>query len=738
MFLTLLFSLAAPGDFEERVLPLLRARCFECHSGAQPKGELALDAWRDESTARAEAETWKLVRARVTAGEMPPRKKERLAPAELDALVDWIDSVSGAGKPPGRTVLRRLNRREYENSVRDLFGVDFDGRERLPADDVGAGFDVLGSVLSLPDSALEKYVRAAEEIAALAVIPEDPGHAPRQRCGPARLQGGTKEATGKLLALYSNGELSCELTLPRAGEYVLRARAFGVQAGPDPARMALLAGTQEVGRFDVVALRAQPGVYEAQFRGAVGLQRFSAAFLNDYYKPEDPDPKQRDRNLFVEWIEVEGPLDAVPMSPFQRAELDGPSAMSLESTLQRCASRIWRRPASREQVAELLAQSSPQDAPLLRARAALVGMLTSPRFLFRLEPDPAGLGAGSVRRLDGYELAARLSYFLWSSTPDAQLLEQAASGALAADATLEREFARMLEDPRSNELARGFALQWLELEPLARAAPDPARFPRFDEGLRASMRAETIAFFDALLREQRPVAQLVDADFSFVDERLAQLYGIPGVRGPELRRVRVDREQRGGLLGQASVLTVTSNPTRTSPVKRGKWILEVLLDAPPPPPPPGVGALDETTQAHADASLRARLELHRAKPECAVCHERLDPLGLALENYDPVGAWREKEGVHAIDASGVLPDGKKIQGRAGLVGSLLEGEALLRSLARQLMVYALGRELGSDDERELRQLVRGLPGSQATIANVLLAIVKSEAFRTARVGKERP
>jgi len=202
--------------------------------------------------------------------------------------------------------------------------------------------------------------------------------------------------------------------------------------------------------------------------------------------------------------------------------------------------------------------------------------------------------------------------------------------------------------------------------------------------------------------------------------------------------VRVDRERRGGLLGQASVLTVTSNPTRTSPVKRGKWILEVLLDSPPPPPPPGVGVLEETTKAHADASLRARLELHRAKPECAVCHDRLDPLGLALENYDPVGAWRENEGQHAIDASGVLPDGKQIQGRAGLVGSLLEGDALLRSLARQLMVYALGRELGSDDERELRQIVRGLPGAQATLANVLLSIVKSEAFRTARVAKDRP
>ncbi len=584
MLLPLVASLAlctagsAPAGFAEQVLPVLKAHCFECHSGATPKGDLALDLLRDEAAARAQPETWKLVRVRVSAGEMPPKKKPPLAAGELDTLLTWIDSVPGAGKPPGRTVLRRLNRREYENSVRDLFGVDFDGRERLPADDVGAGFDVLGSVLSLPDSALEKYLRAAEEIAAAAVIADDPEHPPRKRCTAQQLTGGEKETGNPFRALYSNGEVRCELVLPREGEYLVRARAYGMQAGPDPARMALSAGEQSLGNIDVGALRKEPGVYEVRAHLAGGLQRLGAAFLNDYYMPEAPDPQQRDRNLYVEWIEVEGPLDPAPVSAFQRAELGGLSDASVPAALERIAARVWRRPPGREELAQLLAQSSPKAPPFLRVRSALVAMLASPRFLFRLEPDPPGLAPGSLRRLDGHELAARLSYFLWSSTPDARLEELAASGALSADATLEREFGRLLEDPRSGELARGFALQWLELEPLARAAPDPVRFPHFDEGLRASMRAETIAFFDALLRERRPLSDLVDADFSFVDERLAQLYGIPGVRGPELRRVRVDRARRGGLLGQASVLTVTSNPTRTSPVKRGKWILEVLLD----------------------------------------------------------------------------------------------------------------------------------------------------------------
>jgi len=570
------------------------------------------------------------------------------------------------------------------------------------------------------------------------VIAEDPEHPPRKRCGPTQLTGGSKEPGNPFRALYSDGDVRCEVVLPREGEYLVRARAYGMQAGPDPARMALLAGALELGRFDVPAVRKEPGVYEARTRLAGGSQRLGAAFLNDYYMPEDQDPHQRDRNLYVEWIEVEGPLDPAPVSSFQRAELGGLSDAGVPAAVERIAGRVWRRPAGQAEVAQLLAQSSPKAPPFLRVRAALVAMLASPRFLFRFEPDPPGLVPASLRRLDGFELAARLSYLLWSSTPDARLEELAASGALASDATLERELARLLDDPRSNELARGFALQWLELGPLARAAPDPVRFPRFDDGLRASMRAETIAFFDALLRERRPLSELVDADFSFVDERLAQLYGIPGVRGPELRRVRVDRARRGGLLGQASVLTVTSNPTRTSPVKRGKWILEVLLDAPPPPPPPGVGVLEDTTRTLADATLRERLELHRAKPECAVCHDRLDPLGLALENYDATGAWRDSEGRHPIDASGVLPDGRRIQGRAGLVAALLADDALPRSIARRLMVYALGRELGSDDEHALRELVRGLPGPRTTLADVLLAVVKSEPFRTTRAAEEHP
>lgn len=744
MLLFLLAGLATalpagpPGDFEARVKPLLRAHCFECHSGAEPKAELALDAFADERSARAQPDTWKLVRARVAAGEMPPRKKPRLAPAEVDTLLDWIDGLPGAGKPPGRTVLRRLNRREYENTVRDLYDVDFDGRERLPADDVGGGFDVLGSVLSLPDSALEKYIAAAEEVAAAAVIAADPEHPPRERRLATQLQGGVQEPRTSFRTLYSNADLGCDFVLPREGDYVVRARAFGTQAGPDPARMALSDGPRQLAHFDVEAVRKAPEVYETRAHLAGGTQHITAAFLNDYYKPDDPDPKQRDRNLHVEWLEVEGPFDAHEPTSFQRAYLGGLSEANLPAALERIASRAWRRPAQKREVERLLALSPATQPPFLRARAALVGILSSPRFLFRLEPDPPGLEPGSVRRLDGYELAARLSYFLWSSAPDAQLVELAASGALAADATLERELARMLEDPRSNELARAFALQWLELEPLARAAPDPLRFPKFDEGLRASMRAETEAFFDALLRERRPISDLLDADFSFVDERLAQLYGIPGVRGPELRRVRVERGRRGGLLGQASVLTVTSNPTRTSAVKRGKWILEVLLDAPPPPPPPGVGVLEDTTRKLADPSLRERLELHRAKPECAVCHDRIDPLGLALENYDAVGAWRDSDGAHAIDSSGILPDGRRIEGRPGLVAALLEGDALSRSLAKHLLVYALGRELGSDDERALRALVHSLPGSQSTLYDVLRAIVLSEPFRTTRVGVEHP
>lgn len=731
-------SCAAPrSDFVVRVRPLLERRCFECHAGEKHKGGLDLGQFADEAAARADAATWKLVRARVAAGEMPPPRAPRLESGEVDLLLDWIDSVPGAGKPPGRSVLRRLNRREYENSVRDLLGVDFDGRERLPADDVGAGFDVLGSVLSLPDSALEKYLQAAESIAARAVIAEDPEHPPRERHGPAHLEGGAHPARSAFRALSSNGPVWFDIVLPREGDYVVRARAFGQQAGPERVQMALEAGTKQLARVEVAAVREAPAEYAARAHLPGGQQRISASFLNDYYKPDDPDPRQRDRNLFVEWLEIEGPLDAPIVSSFQRDELGGLSEQNLRATLERLASRAWRRPALAPDVERLLSLSRPDQAPFLRLRAALVGILGSPRFLFRLEPDPPDAAPGSLRRLDGWELATRLSYFLWSSTPDAQLFELAARGALDDDVVLARELERMLADPRAGELVRGFALQWLELEPLSRAAPDSARFPRFDADLRDSMRAETLAFVEAVLRERRPLSELLDADFGFVDERLAQLYGLPGVRGSELRRVRLDRARRGGLLGQASVLTVTSNPTRTSPVKRGKWILEVLLDAPPPPPPPGVGVLEDTARKLADATLRQKLELHRAKPECAVCHDRLDPLGLALENYDAIGAWRESEEGRPIDSSGVLPDGRRIRGRGELVAALLSDGALARSIARRLMVYALGRELGSDDERALRGIVARLGTPRATLYDVLREIVLSQPFRTTRAAEER-
>jgi hypothetical protein len=388
---------------------------------------------------------------------------------------------------------------------------------------------------------------------------------------------------------------------------------------------------------------------------------------------------------------------------------------------------------------------------------AIEAILVSPSFLFMVETDPPGTEGTHGIGDDGIvshtirddELATRLSYFLWSSTPDDELLGLADAGKLHEPATLRGQTLRMLRDGRSSALSRNFAGQWLQTRNLERVMPDPARFPDWDERLASAMRAETEMFFDALLREDRGIDELVDSDFTFVNEGLAKHYGIPGVRGEEMRRVHVEKGVRGGVLGVGSVLTVTSNPTRTSPVKRGKWILENLLDAPTPPPPPGVGVIDESAQAAMGASLRERLEMHRKSSDCAACHARLDPLGFGLENFDATGAWRTSDEGHAIDARGDLPDGRKFDGPAGLKAMLKADGAFARCLALKLTTYALGRGLSKGDEEAITGLVRSLgagsgvagtakapaasnaPASRSpTLQDLILGIVASDMFRT--------
>ena len=727
---------ALGDDFAARAKPVLEKHCVACHSGDDAERGFRLDVFDDGAAAGAKPEAWEKVRERVLSGDMPPAKKPRPAKADVDALVGWIDArfhrLPDGGVDPGRPTLRRLNRAQYENTVRDLFGVDYRADAEFPNDDVGYGFDSIGDVLATSDVLFEKYVQAAETIARAAIVLEDPAHPPVERLDGASLEKSEGNGpAGKASVLFSNSEIRLRRTLARDGEYVLRIRAAGDQAGPDKVRMAVRVDGKEVERFEVACERDGRETHVARLRLDAGKHALGIAFLNDFYDPKATDPGERDRNLLVEWVELEGPLDPPRLTEFQRRLLGDPKA-ERRAVLAELVKRVWRRPARADEL-DRLAKLAPKDASVASAaREALVALLVSPNFLFRVEDDTGRTSKGGVRALDDWELATRLSYFLWNSTPDDALLARAAAKELTKPDALAAEVERMLRDPRATALARDFAPQWLQIRALERVAPDPTRFPKFDASLRDAMREETELFVDAIVRERRPVSELLTADFTFLNEELAAHYGVPGVHGSEMRRVRLEPGARNGLLGQGSILTVTSNPTRTSPVKRGKWVLDALLASPPPPPPPGVGDLNESKAAAESATLRERLLEHRKNPSCGACHARLDPLGFGLENFDATGAWRERDGAFAIDASGTLPDGRSFTGPAELRTTLARDPRFPRAIAKKLLIYALGRGLTPADDPSLESILsRCTP--DPTLPDLIQAIVRSKPFLERRV-----
>lgn len=715
----LLLLTALPGDLDPRSVSVIRASCLECHSGPEPKGDLAFDLKQER--AGLDAARWREVWERVHKGEMPPRKRQALSETERTSLLD-ASALLAAGAEE-QAVLRRLSRREYENTVRDLFGVAFDARAHFAPDEIGSGFDNQGSALSLSDADFERYLQAGERVAALVIDVRDPDKPSRVRLQAGDLDGGS--ARGDVRSLTSNGQIRAKFQVQSEGRYRVVARCFGTQAGPDPARYALLVEGKEFARGETRATMKQREEVSGEVRLAQGTRAIEFAFLNDYYKPDDPDPKQRDRNLHLEWLELEGPLDPPRYSPYQQQMLADLHAGNLRAKLETLAEQAWRGPVTKQDVDALLALTNAAHSPLERIRTALAALLASPRFLFLVETDSGDAKPGTLRRLDAYELAARLSYFAWGSAPDDALRRRAADGSLLTDAGLADELTRMLRDPRAAELSRSFAVQWLQLESLEKHDIDPA--------LRESMLAGTVMFFECLLRENRPIAELLNADYTFADERLAKLYRIALPRGPGFQRVTIPGRQRTGILGHASVLAATSNPTRTSPVKRGKWILEVLLDAPPPPPPPGVGVLPEAEVSQSALSMREQLAKHRANAECAVCHDRLDPLGLGLESFDRLGAWREGDASGSIESAGVLPDGRRFRDAAQMIELLAADGSVARSLARHMMTYALGRSLSIAERVALERRLEGRNLGSLTIPDLAREIILSEPFRTKRV-----
>jgi hypothetical protein len=634
-------------------------------------------------------------------------------------------------------VLRRLTKVEYRNTMRDLVGVDFKPAEDFPADDIGYGFDNIGDVLTLPPILMERYLDAAAKVLDKAIVTEEQRRPATKAFTGAQLTGrGGGGVRGDRFELWSEGEAGCEVRVRLEAEYEIRAQAGADQAGPDPARMSIKVNGEQAVLVDVKALRDSPERYSARVRLKPGRHRLSAAFTNDFYQPENPDPAQRDRNLVLFGLELVGPIAAAPPETHTRIFVvspskDVPAKEAARQVLAAFVARAWRRAVAADEIDRLLALferaagegDSFEQAMKLPLKAALV----SPHFLFRVEPD-AGTTAG-VREVTDAELAVRLSYFLWSSMPDDELSAAARAGTLREPGRLEAQVRRMLRDVRATALAENFAVQWLQLRRLEKLAPDPVVFPQFDEELRAAMGQEAVLFFESVLREERSALELVAADYTFLNERLARHYGIEGVTGPQMRRVRLPDARRGGVATMAAVLATTAMATRTSPPKRGKWVLETLLGTPPPPPLPDAGTLKDAKEAGAAVSMRERLQQHRSNAKCAPCHLGMDAIGFGLENYDALGAWRERDDGGALDTSGTLPDGRAFKGPMELKRLLLaQQEDVAGCVAEKLLVYALGRGIEPCDGPDLRAIVRNASRDGHRLSTLVLEVVKSYAF----------
>ncbi len=741
------------ATFKDKILPFVQKYCVSCHNMEKAAGGLTLEGYVSEAHARKDRKTWAEVQHRLAAGDMPPPKSTKPKPTkdETAFVITWIENTltkidCGGTRDPGRVTLRRLNRAEYNNTIRDLCGVDFKPAEGFPSDDVGYGFDNIGDVLSFQPVLLEKYMAAADKVldTALALPAYTPSS--KQTFRPQNLTTVPRAAkTGDpgrpKIVFTSEGSAvpANRFNFPEEAEYVFRVRGWGTKLGDEYPKVALRVDGKDLKEFTVEAPQEKPQTFEVREKLTAGEKRVAVAFTN----PFEDKAQKKFREFGLELLEIEGPINparkpdpgSVKLLLVARPADKADNRAAAEKVLTNFARRAYRRPVRPDEVQRLMRLydvAEKQGEPFERAvRLPMKAVLCSPHFLYRIEEDPNE--PNGVRTLNDFEFATRLSYFLWSSMPDEELFRLAEKGELRKGGNLEAQVRRMLKDPKAKALSENFAGQWLQLRNLRTLAPDKGYYPGFDEALRAGMIREAEAFFEYIVQNDRGILEFLDADYTFVNDRLAKHYGVANVTGPEFRKVQLPDDRRGGIITMASTLTVTSNPTRTSPVKRGKWILENILGTPPPPPAPDVPELPPTAQLK--GTLRQQMEQHRANPSCATCHAKLDPLGFGLENFDGIGGWRTTDNKQPIDSSGVLPDGAKFSGPAELRKVLLaKSELLRRCLAEKLLTFGLGRGLEYYDKCAVDDIVAATRSGQDRFSALVLAVVRSDPFQK-RKGK---
>ena len=745
---------------------LLGRYCFTCHNETLKTAGLVLSAVDAENPV-AGAEVWEKVIRKLRTRGMPPAGMPRPAEAEYDSFATYLETVidqSAAAHPnPGRPLVHRLNRAEYTNAVRDLLAMDVNGDTLLPPDDQGYGFDNIADVLSVSPMLLERYMAASRKISRLAVGGPISRPAVETHDVSRFLQ--QDDRMSEELPFGSRGGVAVRHFFPLDGEYLIQVRlqrdpgGFTILGLSREHQMEIRLDDARLKEFTVggkesgTALGTQEDEYELtadkelEIRLPVkaGTRLIGISFAKETWEAEDviqPRLENRAQDLpAVASVIVTGPYNPEgPGETASRAKVfvchpanareEDPCARKILSALSRNA---YRRPATERDVEALfrLYQEGRKEGGFEAGIERVIqGLLVAGEFLFRVEQDPAGVSSGEFHPISDLELASRLSFFLWSSIPDDALLKLAASGQLGEATVLEQQVRRMLADARSKALVSNFGGQWLYLRNMRMVVPDASEFPEFDDNLRDALQQETELLFESMLREDRPVADILSADYTFLNERLARHYGIPNVYGSHFRRVKLSDETRHGLLGQGSILTVTSYANRTAPTIRGKWILANILGAPPPPPPPDVPSLKEDGDVR-NLTMRARMEQHRKNPVCASCHARMDPLGFALENFDAVGKWRVTDGAGTpIDTSGVTPDGSKFDGPAGLRNILMgRQQEFVSAVTERLLTYALGRGTEYYDQPAIRKILREAQGSDYRWSSLILGIARSTPFQ---------
>lgn len=720
---------------------ILNQYCVDCHDGDVSKGDLNIDNLKVHQADQQSQKQWLKIREHIDRYMMPPNDKKQPSHIDRNIVVDWIERDIFKHDPkkpyPGEIKLRRLNREEYNNTIRDLLNNYLNPANHFPPDDSGYGFDNNADVLGISPTQFDYYMNAAEKVVSHSILGAEKIDKIDIKMEKFKIDKGNAYINEYgSLKLTTNGKISSEYNFRQSGKYRIEVLAAGEQAGKDVCQMSVSLNQNKHKTFEVSATKSAPGKYAINKYFSKGLKKIEISFDNDYYEPNHKDPTQRDRNLMIRRCRIIGPLPgSIPKTDskkhpiFNLANPKAPIDQQAEEILRLFLAKAFRRPVLESEVQNYLNIYKLARKEGLKFRESIAwsirAILVSPSFLYQSNPTRQKNKYGHI---DDHTLASRLSYFLWSSMPDNELLALAQKGQLKEQ--LPQQIKRMLKSRKSHALIDNFFGQWLQLRDFDIVQVDTKKFPKFTGTRKNEMKEETKTFITHIIEEDRPILEIINADYSFLNENLADYYGIKNVSGKKMQKVKMD-SKRGGLLGHASVLTTTSMPNRTSPVKRGKWVLENLLGLPPAPAPADAVVEFDFKEDNKKKTLKEQFEHHRADPKCTPCHARMDPIGFALENYDAIGRWQTKQNGEKINATGEWVDGSKFSGIKGLK-RLIETkykDFFYRQMTEAMLTYALGRGLEYYDRTSVMNIVDNLKNKDDKFSSLVTEIVMSIPFQ---------